>query len=106
MSGPHNVRASAVAALAIIMSLFASGPADAADGVAVHPASPAVQAVETKSAGVQPDDDVVDPEDTKSGRPVQPLIGIGIMGLILVVGLRAIKRQRDEGRRSKLPPIG
>jgi hypothetical protein len=32
-------------------------------------------------------------------------IGAAFLG-VLVFGLRAIKRQRDEGRRSKLPPIG
>ncbi len=34
------------------------------------------------------------------------VIGIAVLLVILVVGLQAIKRQRDEGRRSKLPPIG
>ena len=33
------------------------------------------------------------------------VIGAVFLG-VLVFGLRAIKRQRDEGRRSKLPPIG
>lgn len=33
------------------------------------------------------------------------VIGAVFIG-VLVFGLRAIKRQRDEGRRSKLPPIG
>ncbi|MEL6892748.1 MAG: hypothetical protein AAFP84_14210 [Actinomycetota bacterium] len=32
--------------------------------------------------------------------------GIGILVIVLVVGLQAIRRQRREGRRSKLPPIG
>lgn len=34
------------------------------------------------------------------------LIAAIVVIAVLVVGLRAIKRQRDEGRRGKWPPIG
>jgi len=34
------------------------------------------------------------------------VVGIAILLVVLGVGLRAIKRQRAEGRRGKLPPIG
>lgn len=34
------------------------------------------------------------------------VIGIAILLIVLAVGVRAIKRQRDDGRRSKWPPIG
>jgi hypothetical protein len=37
---------------------------------------------------------------------MQALIVGLIFVAILVFGLRAIKRQRDQGRRSKLPPMG
>ena len=34
------------------------------------------------------------------------VIAIAILGVVFVIGLRAVKRQRDEGRRGKFPPIG
>lgn len=108
MSAHHSARASAVAALAILMSLFAAAPVAAADVAPGQAASVAAvaQSGDAQIANVQPDGDVFDPDQAKSGRSMQPLIGIAVMGAILVFGLRAIKRQRDEGRRSKLPPIG
>ena len=33
-------------------------------------------------------------------------IALILLGSVFLVGLRAIKRQRDEGRRSRWPPIG
>lgn len=54
----------------------------------------------------QPVDDRLDVARDSSDQSLGPLIGIAVMGAVLVFGLRAIKRQRDEGRRSKLPPIG
>jgi len=38
--------------------------------------------------------------------PIAPLIGFGFLVVVFVVGLQAVRRQRREGRRSKLPPIG
>lgn len=45
---------------------------------------------------------------TPTGRELswQVLVVVGGLLAVFAFGLRAIKRQRDEGRRSKLPPIG
>ncbi len=38
--------------------------------------------------------------------PLGALLIAAVFLAVLVFGLRAIKRQRDDGRRSKFPPIG
>ncbi|MFK8026209.1 MAG: hypothetical protein AB8G26_19800 [Ilumatobacter sp.] len=40
------------------------------------------------------------------GLPLEAVVVASVFLGVFVVGLRAIKRQRDQGRRSKLPPIG
>ena len=37
---------------------------------------------------------------------MEAVVGIALLLAVFAFGLRAIKRQRDEGRRGKFPPIG
>lgn len=50
----------------------------------------------------------VEPEtDGGDGPGIGPLLGgLVVLGAVFAMGLSAIRRQRAEGRRSKLPPIG
>lgn len=58
------------------------------------------------SAATVDDEVAVDPTGDEGGLTVQAAFaGAALIG-VLVFGLRAVKRQREEGRRSKFPPIG
>ncbi|MFK7920181.1 MAG: hypothetical protein AB8G14_19065 [Ilumatobacter sp.] len=97
------VRAAAMAVLVSCSVVLGASPAQAdrvQSSVWVSAATHAAQ------AGVEQVDDEFDLNQNRSDRSAAPLIGIGVMVAILVFGLKAIKKQRDEGRRSKLPPIG
>jgi hypothetical protein len=58
------------------------------------------------SVARSPDPDDASASSGAEDNPLRPLIGLGVLAMVFVFGLKAVKRQRDEGRRSKLPPIG
>lgn len=71
-------------------------------------AMPATVAMSAPDDDVAVDDDnfEVDPAGDAGGLTVQAAVAGAALIAVLVFGLRAVKRQRDEGRRSKFPPIG
>ena len=92
-----------VAAAAIVLAVAVPAPIEAGASAPVEwmataePGESAIQASEEDGA----------PASSESeGSPLRPVLGFVLIGIVFVVGLRAVKRQRDEGRRSKLPPIG
>lgn len=92
-----------VVAAVIVMTLGAPAPVDAAR------AEPLMSSATTDfeaSMVKTPDDDRATAAEESDGSPLRPLLGLLLIVIVFVVGLRAVKRQRDEGRRSKLPPIG
>lgn len=85
-----------------------------------EPAAPEPEGVEPDIPGSVVADPLAAPDDGDTAEERQArsagaddgsstgalVVGIAVLLIVFVVGLRAIKHQRDEGRRSKLPPIG
>jgi len=76
---------------------------------ALDVASPITPAVQSETRGAARVVATAEPADDAGGDGpgAAPVIGgLVILGAVLAIGLSAIRRQRAEGRRSKLPPIG
>ncbi len=92
-----------VSASAVLLALGAPATVDAT------PASPGASEAAADvwvSVARSPDPDNASAPSGAEDNPLRPLIGLALLAMVFVFGLKAVKRQRDEGRRSKLPPIG
>jgi hypothetical protein len=92
-----------IGASAVFLALGAPVTVEA---VAADPGVSVASADLGLSVARNPEPDNASATSESEDNPLRPVIGLGAIVIVFVIGLRAVKRQRDEGRRSKLPPIG
>lgn len=76
------------------------------DADSASPSVPSASVDAGPSVVSTPDEGNAAAPGESEGSRLRPVLGFVLIATVFVVGLRAVKRQREEGRRSKLPPIG